>query len=445
MIFSKITKPLRDKLSIDGTYGRGRIRKIANKLNLPTWWVESVIIEYFPCRRFLENEELWVFDFDIFDDNLIDTILDRHVVIPEYIIAQNIRPEDLKQRTLLGAIGQPMVPLKKEDLYPEGKLNNTAFPFLGNPIAVWDPKLSLNRYAVIYDEGYLYQWKIADLITLENMSWYKSDFVDTEPLRTVYLELMKYRTQEIRTNPTEELRKKAEKDYEELEIEREKIRQKIWDYHLKKKSETPLQSQNNLLPPKLTIFDTITLVDGKYQTRSHLEPVFYRSALRNLKLCKKSNADFRASNDQIFASSEIEYALSTIFASASCLEAYINLIIKEYTPQYDDLKDHKKKWLLIQKSLNPKHQFVENQKPFTSFAKLVDLRNTAIHYTAEFQPSLDEHTPVYENFCYENAKLIVDCIEPMIAELCKNPKIIMPNWLQKPQSTGGYWDDAFQS
>ena len=47
------------------------INKIAGKYKLPSWWVQSVVVEYFPCRRLLENESLWIFDFRLVNDKLI--------------------------------------------------------------------------------------------------------------------------------------------------------------------------------------------------------------------------------------------------------------------------------------------------------------------------------------------------------------------------------------
>jgi hypothetical protein len=68
-----------------------QINRLAKKFNLPPWWVQSVIIEYFPCRKFLENESLWSFDFSLVDDKLIRTLPQKHVVIPEYLFVQNIK------------------------------------------------------------------------------------------------------------------------------------------------------------------------------------------------------------------------------------------------------------------------------------------------------------------------------------------------------------------
>ncbi|HET7148946.1 MAG TPA: hypothetical protein VFI73_10655 [Candidatus Nitrosopolaris sp.] len=122
--------------------------------------MQSVIVEYFPCRKFLENESLWNFDFGTLDDRLISTLPQKHVVIPEYHIVQNIRPEDFRQRLLLTAYGgSPVAEMDEKDIYPEGILNSTCFPVLGNPIDIWDPKLNFNTVAIVLDDRSFYQWR----------------------------------------------------------------------------------------------------------------------------------------------------------------------------------------------------------------------------------------------------------------------------------------------
>lgn len=78
LVGSRITNPDR----LEPIKGIKEIIKVSQKLKLPYWWVESVIIEYLPCRRFVENEKISIFDFEIFNDELIDTIGQYRVIIP---------------------------------------------------------------------------------------------------------------------------------------------------------------------------------------------------------------------------------------------------------------------------------------------------------------------------------------------------------------------------
>ena len=55
-------------------YNFNRVGKLSIQLKLPFWWVRFVIIEYLPCRRFIENGKSVVFDFGIFDKSQIPSI-----------------------------------------------------------------------------------------------------------------------------------------------------------------------------------------------------------------------------------------------------------------------------------------------------------------------------------------------------------------------------------
>jgi hypothetical protein len=187
-----------------GIYRQRRISKVAGKFNLPTWWVQSVIVEYFPCRRFLENKSLWIFDFRIVDSKLIKTLPEKHVVIPEYYMVQNIRPEDFRQRLILAAYGgSPIAEMNEKDIYPEGILNATCFPVLGNPIDIWDPKINFNTHVIVLDDRSFYQWKIAEVYNInESSSWFKSKLFDLVPLFQIYQKIIQYNKPDILKNPT---------------------------------------------------------------------------------------------------------------------------------------------------------------------------------------------------------------------------------------------------
>lgn len=101
------------------TIGNERLKRISKKLNLPYWWVESVVVEYFACRRFAYNGKLYQFDFNLFDDDLVDTIGELKVVIPHYILYQNISPKDLSYRTPRMIVGEYVEPLDKANLIPD--------------------------------------------------------------------------------------------------------------------------------------------------------------------------------------------------------------------------------------------------------------------------------------------------------------------------------------
>lgn len=419
-------------------YGLERIEKISKKHNFPSWWIRGLFVEYLDCRRFFEDGELWTFDFEIPIIEQVTSVLDKKIIIPGYFIVQNIRPDDLGRRTALSSVGSVIAPIRRDVIFPEGKLNESAFPFYGNDLVMWDWKLTLHGSVVVNDEGQLYCWKIAEI----EGGKFKSSLFDSSGIDFVYEEIKKIRTQENFINPSEELKQKAKKLYEQLEIEREKIRQVLWDYHLKRKSETK-DTPVTGIPPKLTEFDTIDIEDGKYVIHSVLEALLYRSAIRNCKMCKsiKDGGDQGTGQDIM----EIEYAMMTIVAAVGCMESYVNKIIKENNPSRENLQDLRKKWKLIGKDLNNGNElFDELKKPHSDFCKMVDWRNKVMHNKVEFLAPIGNQSPTSATFSYENAKLAIITTKDMIQRLCNNTKIDEPRWIGKPGGTGGYWDDAFE-
>ena len=62
----KISRKLQKEFNVaNPIYNETRVAKISKQLKLPPWWVLFVIIEYLPCRRFVENGKAVVFDFGI--------------------------------------------------------------------------------------------------------------------------------------------------------------------------------------------------------------------------------------------------------------------------------------------------------------------------------------------------------------------------------------------
>ena len=149
-------------------YGEKRVLEIAKTFSLDPWWVKSVIVEHFGCRRYAENGELWTFDFEITTQDEINQIPDKKVAIPDFYLAQNIRPYDLACRMALAYVGLPFVPMEDSGMFPEGLANRTCFPTLGNSIDIWDHKLSFGYKAVVRDGGAYYSvdqkfWNLMDL------------------------------------------------------------------------------------------------------------------------------------------------------------------------------------------------------------------------------------------------------------------------------------------
>ena len=156
--------------------------------------------------------------------------------------------------------------------------------------------------------------------------------------------------------------------------------------------------------PRLTILESFKVENGKYSVYSSLEPLFYRSALRNCKLSKQAHNKVLEDGEDASILAEIEYSLLTIISATTCLESYINMIIDKYPtkPDYKKLSDLKKKWLLVTNFLNPQNKLDINIQPFLDFVRIVNLRNDSIHYFVDYKKPENEFAPIYNNYCYKN-------------------------------------------
>jgi hypothetical protein len=175
-------------------------------------------------------------------------------------------------------------------------------------------------------------------------SWFRSDLFDLMPIWTIFQKIVSMNKPEILSNPTNEAKARLQKYYNELEKVRIPLRQKIFEYHLKKKGTVENKKINPSSIPRVTSLESFRYRGGEYQVYSPVEPLFYRAALRNCKLAKKWHEEYLKKSGQNEMHKEIEYSLVTIISSASCLEAYIKMVIKRYPtkPEYKRLKDHKK-------------------------------------------------------------------------------------------------------
>ena len=67
--------------------------------------------------------------------------------------------------------------------------------FIGNPIRVWDPKLSFSSHFQVLEDGQLWQWKIADFVSVQGRSYAKwvSEEINLESLDEVHPRLAELR------------------------------------------------------------------------------------------------------------------------------------------------------------------------------------------------------------------------------------------------------------
>jgi hypothetical protein len=423
-------------------YGKEKIEQLSKKLQLPLWWVQAVIIEYFPCRRFAENGKLWVFDFTIIGRDLDNEISNKNVIIPHFSLCQNINPRDLIYRLPKLITGQSNLPLDNIDLIPEGIVNNTAFPFHSNPIDIWDPKFGFNEHAIVVDGNHFYQWKVAEPYNVtDKYSWFKSDFLDLIPLWNTCEKLIECMNTDL-SNPSRNLKTKIKSLYDKLEEDRKPLREAIWNHHDKNKINFDVKLANIDEPPLISSFDRLRMVKGGYEIESHLEPLLFRAAIRNY--LKAKEARMQRNNPEakhLAILDELEYSALCIISATNCLESYINFIIRSYLSKestiFNKTGTHRQKWLWVPAALDLPFRFDVLKPPFKNFSDLVKWRNNIIHHTPEFTKTIEYKTKDYKGpvsyaysvFNLEHAKQAIDIVNDMISTLSNGGKIPLPRWL----------------
>jgi len=435
---------------MEKVYAREMVMEISNKLFLPTWWIESVLVEYLDCRRYAQNGELWTFDFAGIKSVNLEDIRNKKVVIPQYYLLQNVRPQDIALRMSLLSIGAPVIPLDEADLIPEGLVNTTAFPSpMHNDISLWDPKLDFHQTAIVYDGGIFYQWRVADFYEIpgRHYGWFKSDLFDLNELFNINQKLQEYRNSGELKKPTPKLRERIVNDYQTLELVRQSLRDKIFQYHIQKKGKYDVGLAKVSDPPRLSLFEAVKLTDDGYYVKTHMEPLFLRSAIRNLQRAKAARQKIiqNPENEEALLD-EIEYSAVCIISATNCLESYINYVIAKYLEKeskiFDDTSSHRQKWLWVPLALNIPFKFKVDESPFSDFSNLVKWRNNIIHHIAAYNRARGPRSHTANQFNVENAELSVRIVKEMISKLSENSIVPLPQWLLLDVGSVGYWNEV---
>lgn len=422
--------------------GEKILEQISEKLGLPFWWVESVAVEYFDCREYLTGKELWTFDFSLLKNDDIEEIPKKKVVVTStgIVLIQNIRGEDLGPRFLLGMAGAPVMPIPATSL-AEGQVAEYYVPQKYNSIDNWDWKLEFDQHAIVFDEGKFYQWTIANFydIPQSHRGWFKSDFLDLQPLKKINDEIQELRNQPRPSEPESlrEMRRKVAEKYTALERIRAPLRESVLRYHESRKSETILPKSS---PPLLTYLDSLQVVGTEYRVRSHVEPLFYRRASRCLEETKKIvEARTRGTPEAISFVDEVEASAACIVFSVLCLEAYVNFLAGEYCkhvwPNPDRVNLHTK-WFFIPHVLGSRDCFDLNNPPYANFVEVIKWRNLIVHYEHRFkkpQPinEKDHASKVYSVCNLRNAQTAFETTASMIRRLSEKTSIPVPTWLER--------------
>ena len=318
-----------------------------------------------------------------------------------------------------------------------------------NDISVWDPKLDFHQTAIIYDGGIFYQWKVAELYKIpgSNSGWFKSDLFELKDLHSIYQKLHTYRNSGELKKPNSKLRESIANDYQQLELVRQPLRKKILEYHSEHKENYDIELAKVPDPPRLSLFEGVKLTKEGYYVKTHMEPLFLRSAIRNLQRATAARKKMvQTPDDEEALLDEIEYSAMCIISATNCLESYINYIIAKYLEKeskvFDDTSSHRQKWLWVPLALNIPFKFKVDEPPFSDFSNLVKWRNNVIHHIAAYNRARGPRSHTANQFNLENAELSLKVVTEMISKLSENSVIPLPQWLREDIGSVGYWNEV---
>jgi hypothetical protein len=422
---------------VDGT---NVIARLAQANGLPDWWVEAVLAEYYPCRKFLYKGEFWHFDFSLIPEAALLDFSTKGVVIPGggTFLVHHIRREDVVGQ--FGRLfGEPGVP-NKGDFVVEGKADQSLFAFSLNSLEAWDPKLAFSDRAIVFDGGNFHQWKIAESHPVEgtNQVWWKSSLADLSALKTVYDEILKLRNASYDRETENELRQEITRQYDRLEQERAKIREAVWTYHKSKVSGVG-GAKTLPLPPLITQFDSLEVLEQGYKIRTYIEPLLYRAAIKHCKSAAEAASKIQGnkySNDLVLT--EMEESALCIITCFGCLESYINSVMTDYCPGYDSILGRAgtvTKWFCVPSLLGKMNCFNTREVPFSEFLELRGWRNDIVHFEPGWKGVVTSRTTstdvgkTYSICNSHNSSRSIRIVREMIKKLSAECGLAIPQWL----------------
>jgi hypothetical protein len=294
---------------------------------VPEWWARAVAVEYLDCRRFAGKREIWEFDFSLVSDADLATALTTSRVLIGATVFHNVSSEGLHARIFGGIIGAVRSRMSRriDQSVPEGLVGAHAVQLLGNPIDVWDPKLSLGEHVLVRgDDGRIYQWHVATFVPVPETSHgeWTSEVVDLSSFDEVRVRLARLRNPPVVRRPGEpghaEFSKEVAAFYVWLESLRAPIRDQLWLFHRERLTKPWTATGVALPPPTLSLFEEFEVRDGEMFTRLHGEPLFLRACIQHVEDASRVDGTIHALDRSIASRAQ------AVITAAAFLETFIN-------------------------------------------------------------------------------------------------------------------------
>lgn len=419
-----------------------KLVRIAQEYGLPEWWVEAIIIEYLDCRNFAGPDEVWEFRFDRLQEGLLRQALDKEKLVIHGSILHNVDKNSLQARIisrLVSAVPKGIVSTQDEgDILPEGAVSAYHLPFLGNPKEVWDPKLNFSSHFQVFENGKLWQWKIAEFVTVKDRPYGKwvSDEIDLECLESVHTRLAELRNAPVKPGHSgyDEFKQRVGEFYSWLEALRAPLREKLYQIHLLKLASYRDKGKTVPYdPPVLSQFEDFAVINGEIHTRFHAEPIFYRALVAHARRASQLSSISEGSErlDEIY-----QERVQAVVNGAACLESFINSFGAQRVPTWDfyERLTPEAKWHLCLMAHGKAACFDSNREPYQSFGKIIELRNRWLHYKKALVRVRVHKTKTVSWIDAKMDVLFIERLPQMVAllidEFCQAVGELSPAWLK---------------
>lgn len=428
------------------------IEAVAQKLHLPSWWIQAIAVEYTDCREFATRDEIWTFNFDrVSEEDLVRAVETQRVVVYETVI-HNIHQAVFVNRTIQRLVSNVPVPVVSEpdDAIAEGPISDYCFVFGANSLETWDPKLSFSQYFQVRDEDGFWQWHIADFITVAGRNYGKwvSSEVDLQPLDQIHEKLAQLRNPVIKLGEPghQDFKLRVEAFYRWLNEVRKPILRTLEDVHVAKRSARPnFLKVTKGVPPLLSRFESCTVRNKEIYSKFFAAPVFFRAsrehALRAQQIVRSAKDDMELVSklDELY----MERATAIILGVA-CLEAFINAAGYEYFASlWSEIEQLSvvAKWRLFLTLKGKESFFKPSQQPYQFFIELKNSRNYLVHYKTEYEKVRPFRGKLATRAEYYGMReqLVHDLpirLPELIRELCQAADIPVPTWLEPHPGLG---------
>lgn len=426
------------------------IEIVSKKMSKPEWWVKAIAIEYTECREYTVSDDgLWKYDFEkVVEAELIEAVSNNKVIISTDVLIHNLNESVFRARTLGGLFGNEPLPLQlePEDSVVEGLASKNWFLFQNDSYI--DSKESLFYcfdslfFLQVYDDEKIYQWNLFQLLS-------EKDNINNELISEINKIIgLKEENDEKKEALYHKWEQEGEttllvgmiKDYFLwIESFRVPFLKMLYQLHKEKINGRTFGKVTNENPPVLSRFETFTVNEGKFYTKSYAGPIFFKSCVKHVKAANDLMSKIKHEMQLVLKLDEIyQERASAVIMGASCLESFINEVgfihFSDLWETIEKLSLEAKIQLFLKLKVGD-NSYNKGIEPYKTLGKLITSRNYLVHNKPRFEPVKRDNKSsisLMNHFLHENfIKDLDKNVKLLIEDVCERANIHRPAWLDK--------------